>query len=103
MTSELKEISATQRELHIEIDAESLKNAYSSVSQKYAKAANVPGFRKGFAPLDVVRLRYKEEIKNEVLQQVVPGKVAEAIQEHELQPLAVPHLHIDDAENIKVN
>ena len=103
MKSELKEISPTQRELHIEIDAESLKDAYGKVSQKYARAANVPGFRKGYAPVDVVRLRYKEEIKNEVLQQVLPPKVTEAIEEHKLQPLAEPHLHIDDAENIKVN
>ena len=103
MKSELKEISPTQREIHIEIDAASLKDAYGQVSQKYARAASVPGFRKGYAPLDVVRLRYKEEIKNEVLQQVVPSQVTAAIEEHKLQPLAEPHLHIDDAENIKVN
>ena len=103
MKSELKEISPTQREIHIEVDAASLKDAYGTVSQKYARAASVPGFRKGYAPLDVVRLRYKDEIKNEVLQQVLPAKVTEAIEEHKLQPLAEPHLHIDDAENIKVN
>lgn len=103
MKTELKEISPTQKEIHIEIDAASLKTAYADVSQKYARGANVPGFRKGYAPLDVVRLRYKDEIKSEVLQQVLPLKVSEAIQEHKLQPLAEPHLHIEDAENVKVN
>jgi trigger factor len=103
MKTELKEISPTQREIHVEIDATSLKAAYDKVSEKYARAASVPGFRKGYAPLDVVRLRYKEEIKNDVLQQVIPSKVTEAIEEHKLQPLAEPHLHIDDAENVKVN
>jgi trigger factor len=103
MKSELKEISPTQREIHIEIDAPSLKDAYGKVSQKYARAASVPGFRKGYAPLDVVRLRYKEEIKNEVLQQVVPSKVSDAIREHNLNPLTEPQLHIDDAENVNVN
>lgn len=103
MKSEVREISPTQREIHIEIDAESLKTAYGLVSQRYAKKASIPGFRKGFAPLDVVRLRYKEEIKSEVLQQVVPLKVSEAIQEHKLQPLVEPQLHIDKIEEIKVN
>jgi trigger factor len=103
MKTEIKEISPTQREIHIEIDAASLKDAYGKVSQKYARGASVPGFRKGYAPVDVVRLRYQEEIKSEVLQQVVPAKVAEAIEEHKLQPLAEPHLHLDDAENVKVN
>jgi len=103
MKSEVKEISATQREIHIEIDPESLKTAYGLVSQKYAKKVSIPGFRKGFAPLDVVRLRYKDEIKGEVLQQVIPLKVSEAIQEHDLRPLTEPQLHIEKVEDIKVN
>ena len=103
MKTELKEVSPTQREIKIEVDADTLKEAYGRVSQKYAKRANVPGFRKGYAPLDVVRLRFKEEIKNEVLAEVLPTKVTEAIQEYKLNPLTEPHLHFDDHENIKVN
>src|SRR3982750_1071253 len=103
MKTELKEISPTQREIHIQIEPEALRDAYGQVSRKYARGANVPGFRKGYAPLDVVRLRFKEEIKSEVLQQLLPPAVTEAIQEHGLQPLAEPHLHIDDSDNVKVN
>ncbi len=103
MNTELKEISPTQREIHIQVDPEILKDAYGKVSKRYADKASVPGFRKGFAPLDVVRMRFKEEIKNEVLQLVLPQQVSAAIEEHNLQPLAEPHLHVDDVENIKVN
>ncbi|MEP6944914.1 MAG: trigger factor, partial [Acidobacteriota bacterium] len=100
---ELKEVSPTQKELKIEIDAATLKDAYGKVSQRYAKRANVPGFRRGYAPVDVVRMRFKEEIKSEVLQEVVPTAVAGAIEEHGLNPLAEPHLHLDDHDNIVVN
>lgn len=103
MKTEITEVSPTQREIKIEVPAEALKDAYGKISQKYAKGASVPGFRKGYAPLDVIRMRYKEEIKNEVLQQVVPDKVAEAIQEHKLHPLSEPNLHIDNPEKVKVN
>jgi FKBP-type peptidyl-prolyl cis-trans isomerase (trigger factor) len=58
MKSELKEISPTQKEIHLEIDAAAVKESYGKVSQKYANRASVPGFRKGYAPLDVVRLRF---------------------------------------------
>ena len=71
MKSEIKDVSSTQKELTIEIDAGRLKDAYGKVSQKYANKANVPGFRKGYAPVDVVRLRFKDEIRSEVLQEVV--------------------------------
>lgn len=103
MKTELKEISPTQKEIKIEVDAASLKDAYGRVSQKYAKGASVPGFRKGYAPLDVVRLRFKEEIKTEVLQDVLPRSVSKAILEHKLQPLTEPHLHFEDPDAIKVN
>jgi trigger factor len=103
MKSELIEVSPTQREIHVQIEPDALKDAYGKVSQKYARVASVPGFRKGYAPLDVVRLRFKDEIRSEVLQQVLPPAVSEAIQEHGIQPLAEPQLHIEDVENVKVN
>lgn len=103
MKTEIKEISPTQREIHLHIDADVVKASYNKVSQKYAQRANVPGFRKGYAPLDVIRMRFKEEIKSDVLQEVIPGQVAAAIESHDLHPLAEPHLHLDDHENVKVN
>jgi trigger factor len=103
MNTELIEISPTQREIKIEIEPAEVREVYNRVSQKFAKGAQIDGFRKGFAPVDVVRMRYKEQIQSEVLQELFSPKVGEAIQEHNLQPLAEPHLHLEDAENIKVN
>lgn len=103
MKTEIKELSPTEREIHIEVPGDAFKQAYGTVSKKYQNGAVIPGFRKGYAPLDQVRLRYKEEIKNEVLQQVLPDAISEAIREHKQQPLTEPHLHLVDAENIKIN
>lgn len=103
MKTELKDVSATQKEIKIEIDAATVKTAYNKVSQKYASAANVPGFRKGNAPLDVVRVRFRDEINNEVLQEIIPTAVSGAIEEHELHPLAEPQLHLENSENMKLN
>lgn len=103
MNTELIEVSPTRRELKIEIAPEAVREAYNKVSSKYAKQANVPGFRKGFAPLDVVRLRYKDEITNETLQTLLPTKITEAIQESGVSPLNEPHVHLEDQENLKLN
>lgn len=103
MKTELKEVSPTRRELNIEIPAEEVKKAYNKAAQKYSRAVQVPGFRKGFAPLDIVKTRYKEEIKNEVFRDLLPAKVQTAIEENDLSPLGEPHLHIDDVENVQIN
>ena len=103
MKTELLEVSPTQKEITIEIEPEEVREVYNKVSKKYAKAAQVDGFRKGYAPLDIIRLRYKEEIKSEVLQELFSPKVGEAIQEFNLNPLSEPHLHVENPENLKVN
>lgn len=103
MKSELIDVSPTQKEIKIEIEGASFKDTYNKVSQKYARGANVPGFRKGYAPVDVVRLRFKDEIRNEVLQEVVHVAITTAIEEHGVHPLTEPHVHLEDAENVKVN
>jgi trigger factor len=103
MKTELIDVSPTLKEIKIEIDADTVREVYNQVSQKYARGANVPGFRKGLAPVDVIRLRYKSEIQSEVLQELLSKRVTEAIQEHELRPLSEPELHLDDAENLKLN
>jgi len=103
MKTEITEISPTQREIKIEFEPETVRESYNKVSQKYAKAAQVPGFRKGLAPVDVVRLRYKNEIQSETLQELLSNRVAEAIEEHDLHPLSEPQLHLNNAENLKLN
>jgi len=103
MNTELIEVSATQKEIKIEIEPAEVREVYNRVSQKFAKSAQIDGFRKGFAPVDIIRLRYKDQIQSEVLQELFSPKVNEAIQEYQITPLAEPHLHLEDAENIKAN
>ncbi len=103
MNTELIDVSPSRKEIKIQIEPAAVREVYNKVSQKFAKGAQVDGFRKGFAPVDVIRMRYKDQIKSEVLQDLIAPVVAEAIQEHALQPLVEPHLHLEDAEKIKVN
>jgi trigger factor len=103
MKTELKDISPTQKEIKIEIEAEAIKPAYQKVAQKYAKNAVIPGFRKGYAPVDVVKARFKDQIFNEVLREILPEQVSQAIQENNLNPLREPELHFEDIENAKLD
>ena len=63
MKTELKEISPTVKQIDVQIEADAVRSAYDSISDRYAKHANVPGFRPGHAPRGVVRTRFKEQIR----------------------------------------
>lgn len=103
MKSELEHVSPVHKEIKLEIEADEIKPVYDKVLQQYTRLAQVPGFRKGYAPTAVVKNRYKDDINNDVLREILPGKVQQAIQEHELQPLSEPQLHLENAENVNLN
>jgi trigger factor len=101
MKTELIDVSPTRKEIKIEIEAPAVRAAYDRISDRYAKLANVPGFRRGHAPRSVVRTRFKSEIRGEVMRELVPEAITEAIGEHELNPIGEPDVHLDNAETMQ--
>ena len=101
MKSQVKEVSPTLKQIDIEIDASAVKKAYDQVSDRYAKMASVPGFRPGHAPRAVVRTRFKDQIRTEVLRELIPDAVQHAIAENKLEPLGEPELNLEVAEGLE--
>jgi trigger factor len=89
-----------RRELELEIPAEDVQKAVERVARDFAKVARVPGFRPGKAPLPLIRRRYADGIKDEVLQSLVPGQIEKAVKDQNLVPITQPQVdHVDYAEN----
>jgi trigger factor len=98
MKTEVVDVSPTRKELKLEIETDTVREAYDRVSDRYAKAAAVPGFRKGHAPRSVVRARFKNEIRSDVLHELLPQAVSDAISERSLEIVGSPDVHLDEIE-----
>jgi trigger factor len=101
MKTELTDLSPTRKEIKIEIEPAQIRTAYDRISERYAKGANVPGFRRGHAPQSVVRNRFKSEIRSEVLRELLPEAVNNAIGEHSLATIGEPDVHLDNTEALE--
>ena len=101
MKTELLDVSPTRKEIKIELDSATVRQAYDRISDRYAKQATVPGFRPGHAPRAVVRNRFKNEIRGQVLQELVPEAVDAAIHKHELHALGEPDVQLENAEALE--
>src|SRR6185503_4532931 len=99
--TELIDLSPTRKEIKIEIDPAQIRSALERVSTQYSKAATVPGFRPGHAPTSVVRTRYKSEIRGDVLRELLPEAVNNAITEHSLNALGEPDVQLDNTEALE--
>jgi trigger factor len=93
-----------RRELDLEIPADEVSKAMERVAKDFAKVARVPGFRPGKAPLTLIRRRFADDIKGEVLQSLVPERVEKAVSEQKLTPVSQPQvekLDFNDGQPLK--
>jgi len=81
-----------RRELELEIPAEDVSKATERVAKEIARVARVPGFRPGKAPVSLIKRRFADDIKGEVLQSLVPEKVEKAVAEQRLSPVSQPQV-----------
>src|SRR3981081_67151 len=81
-----------RRELELEIPAEEVSKEMERVAKELARVARVPGFRPGKAPISLIRRRFADDIKGEVLQTLVPDRVEKAVAEQKLTPVSRPEV-----------
>lgn len=79
-------------DLHIELPPERFQSEWKEVGAEYRRQANLPGFRKGKAPLAIVEKKYSQDIEQEVTRKLLDGAVREAITEQKLKPVQTPNV-----------
>lgn len=81
--------------LTIEVEGEKVGQAVDRAYREYAKYVNVPGFRKGKAPLNFVRQRVPEsDVRQRTAELLVEPSYADAIQQEDVQPYGQPKLEL---------
>ena len=84
--------ASCRRELELEIAAEDVSKATEKVAKELSRVARVPGFRPGKAPISLIKKRFADDIKGEVLQTLVPERVEKAVAEQKLSPVSQPQV-----------
>ena len=95
---------STKREIQIEIPADEVGRTTESLIQKYQKLARLPGFRRGHVPPSIIRQRFSEDIKSEVVETLVPRYFRQEAARQGLIPVSQPRvsdLRIQDGEPLR--
>lgn len=96
--------SATKREIQVEIPAEDVARETLTIIEKYQKLARIPGFRRGHVPASVIRQRFKEDLKSDVVEALVPRYFRREADKLGLRPVSQPQvseLHVHDNEPLR--
>jgi trigger factor len=96
--------SSTKREIQVEIPAADVARETDTLIQKYQKLARIPGFRIGHAPASVIKQRFAEGIKSDVVDALVPRYFRKETEKLGLTPVSQPRvtdLHVHDGEPMR--
>jgi trigger factor len=103
-TNSSEQSNPCERELTIEIPADVVNDEAATVVGRYQKLANIPGFRKGKVPASIVRQRFADDIKSEVVEALVPRFFREEAKKQNLDPVSQPRvtdMHFHEGEPLK--
>jgi trigger factor len=96
--------SATKREIEVEIPVEDVNRQTESLIQKYQKVARIPGFRRGHVPASIIRQRFSEEIKTDMVEALIPRFFRQEAERLSLHPVSQPRvtdLHLHDGQPLR--
>ncbi len=101
MKSKIKAIEECASLLEIEVAPETIDKAFEEVYGEIGKNANIPGFRVGKAPIELVKKHYAKNAKEEVLKHLIPDAYRSAVEEHKLRPISMPEISDVNFDNEK--
>ncbi|NLI14840.1 MAG: trigger factor [candidate division Zixibacteria bacterium] len=81
-----------KRILEIEIPENEVSAEFENQYNLFRAKANIPGFRPGKAPMDLVKKRYGDSIKADVIDELVDKAVKEALTQENLYPISRPKI-----------
>ena len=88
----------------LEVPNEEVEKDFNEALVKYAGEIKLPGFRKGKVPVEMIKSRYKEAVKDEVVNNVVEKALMEKIKKDKMKIISTPQvLNVDyrDGEDLK--
>ena len=84
------EATTCKKELVIEIPVDVVQREEDSVAGQFAKRARIPGFRPGHAPTSLVRRHFRDDIRSEIAQTLIPRFFQTAVKDQKWEIVGQP-------------
>jgi trigger factor len=97
----VEEVGPCRKQLKIEVPVPAVEAETERITAEFGKKAKIPGFRKGKVPAAMVKRHYGPDIRQEVLERLVPRYWRQAAAEKGIEALLPPEVrdvHLHDGE-----
>ncbi len=90
MKSNIKILSGCKREIELDIEADEVTKEFEKIVTQFSSRAKIPGFRPGKAPRDIIKQRFYPEIKESLINSLVPKALSGELKTQNLNPVGMP-------------
>jgi len=85
-----------ERRMRVELPVDAIEQQVDSRLKSVARTAKIKGFRPGKVPAKVVRQRYGQQVRQEVLGEVLQKSYSDAVIQQKLNPAGGPKIETED-------
>ena len=97
MSTTIEKLSSNKVKLTFDVAPEKFEEGIKKAYAKIVRQVNIPGFRKGKAPMKVIESHYGESVFYEdAFDAIFPEIYQEAIKEHGIEPVDRPDLDVQE-------
>jgi trigger factor len=93
MQVSVENIGTLERKLTVKFPAERFETQVSARIAEMGRTVRLKGFRPGKVPTTVIKQRFGEQVRGEVLSDIIGSTLREAVEQEKLQPIANPAIN----------
>ena len=99
---QIKELNSKKlfKEFEVIVPGEEIESQIDVKIKEIAPKSNLPGFRPGKAPINLIKKKYEKDILGEIINQTIQEKSKKLLEEKKLTPLRMPKIEIKKFEKL---
>ena len=92
MNVTVENLAPCKKLVRVEVEAQKVDETFDTITKQFQREANLPGFRPGKAPRDMVVRKYSKDIEDEAKRKLISDSYKKALEEQKLDVLGYPDI-----------
>lgn len=88
--SNMKVLNGCKREIELDVDADEVMKEFNDIVIRFSSRAKIPGFRPGKAPKDIIKKKFYPELKESLINSIVPKALNSEFRANNINPVGMP-------------
>ncbi len=95
---QVEDLTSVKKKLDISVPAETVKSEFKAAYQNIRSNASIAGFRKGTAPMNILKARFAGHVQEDVTKKLIESSYSAALSENGLMPVEAPQIDLKGSE-----